>query len=178
MGRCPLHCARFPRGSEAGIEQYEQGVRNAYCTIATTSDANGGCFSNRTSSLLEFLCYLRFSKTTALKIRFQLVTYSPESFATEADHKNLSWQSWGFQERLLSRRIIHFGSRFLFFECNTHIASEDMPRGQPFRQKQWVWERRKRKNLSFKAMLSTQSSIQQLDTGASCTNFEPTDPQH
>lgn len=124
---------------------------NAYCTIATSSDAKGGCFSNRTSSLLDFPCHLRFSKTTALTIRFQQDTYLPESFAKEVDDRNLSWQSWGFQERLLSRRIIHFGPRFLFFECNTHIASEAMPGGQPFRQKLWVWERGKRKNFELQS---------------------------
>jgi hypothetical protein len=124
---------------------------NAYCTIATSANANGGCFSNRTSSLLEFPCYLRFSKNTALTIRSQRDTYSPDSFAKEVDHKNLSSQSWGFQERLLSRRILHFGSKFVFLECNTHIASEAMTAGQPFQERQWIWERRKRKNYQLQS---------------------------
>jgi hypothetical protein len=133
---------------------------NAYCTIATSADANGGCFSNRTSSLLNFPCYLRCSRTKALTVRYQWDTYNPESFAKEVDHKKLSSQSWGFQERLLSRRIIHFGSRFLFFECNTHIVSEAIPGGQPFRQKSGFGNDEKGTTFGFKAMPSTQSSTQ------------------
>jgi hypothetical protein len=116
---------------------------NAHCTIASSEDANGGCFTKRNSSLLDFPCCLRFSKHNALTVRAQGQTHNLESFTKEVDEKNLSWQSWGFQERLLSRRIIHFGPKFLFFECNTHIASQGTSASQPFREKQWLWYRRK-----------------------------------
>ena len=76
-GRCPLHCARFPRGSEAGIEQHGQGVRNAYCTIATSSDANGVCFTNRVSSIREFPCYLRFQRRRHWKSDFNRKPTAP-----------------------------------------------------------------------------------------------------
>ena len=116
---------------------------NAHCTIASSEDANGGCFTKRNSSLLDFPCCLRFSKHNALTVWAQGQTHNLESFTKEVDEKNLSWQSWGFQERLLSRRIIHFGPKFLFFECNTHIASQGTSASQPFREKQWLWYRRK-----------------------------------
>jgi Heterokaryon incompatibility protein (HET) len=114
---------------------------NAHCTIATSSDANSGLFHQRTSSLLDFPCHLRFSKKIAMTIRAKRHTYSSKSFAEEVDRKKLSWQAQGFQERLVSRRILHFGPKFLFFECNTHIASEAMIAGQLFREKLWFWER-------------------------------------
>ncbi|PMD66547.1 HET-domain-containing protein, partial [Hyaloscypha bicolor E] len=116
---------------------------NAHCTIASSEDANGGCFTKRNSSLLDFPCCLQFSKNNALTVRAQGQTHNLKSFTNEVDEKNLSWQSWGFQERLLSRRIIHFGPKFLFFECNTHIASQGTNASQPFREKQWLSNREK-----------------------------------
>ena len=120
---------------------------NAHCTIATFVDADGGCSTKRTSSLLDFPCYLRFSKKKAMTIRANRQAYNSESFAEEVDRNTLNWQAQGFQERLLSRRILHFGPKSRFFECNTHIASEAMTAGQPFREKQWVWEQWKRKKI-------------------------------
>jgi hypothetical protein len=121
----------------------------------------GAASSNRTSSLLKFPCYLRISKTTGLTIRFQRETYSPESSAKEADHKNLSWQSWGFQERLLSRRIIHFGSKFLFFECKHPHRLRSHARWPTIPTKAVrLGTAEKKKTLSFEAMLSTRPSTQ------------------
>jgi hypothetical protein len=50
--------------------------------------------------------------------------YQTIDFTSEVNNSPLSKRSWAFQERLLSRRILHFGSTFLFFECNTFYASE------------------------------------------------------
>jgi hypothetical protein len=37
----------------------------------------------------------------------------------------LSQHSWALQDRLLSPRILHFGTSQLYFECDTHFVSED-----------------------------------------------------
>jgi hypothetical protein len=47
-----------------------------------------------------------------------------DTFSYEVNSSPLSKRSWAFQARLLSRRIVHFGSSLLFFECNTLYASE------------------------------------------------------
>ncbi|KUJ08712.1 uncharacterized protein LY89DRAFT_658401 [Mollisia scopiformis] len=67
---------------------------------------------------------------------------SPSEANEGFDDNNLNWQSRSFQERLLSRRIIHLGPKLLFFECSTHIASEAIPAGQPFRENRGFWQRR------------------------------------
>ncbi|KAF1948421.1 HET-domain-containing protein [Byssothecium circinans] len=98
---------------------------HAYCTISSTgsTDANGGCFHER-SPLQQFPCHLRYSKRAAISIRAKADTYNANSFTSEVDEGPLSERAWAFQERLLSRRIVHFGAKFLFFECGTQFASE------------------------------------------------------
>ncbi|ORY08782.1 heterokaryon incompatibility protein-domain-containing protein [Clohesyomyces aquaticus] len=98
---------------------------HAYCTISSTgsADANGGCFHER-SPLQQFPCHLRYSKRAAISIRAKADAYNANSFTSEVDDGPLSERAWAFQERLLSRRIVHFGAKFLFFECGTQFASE------------------------------------------------------
>ena len=43
----------------------------------------------------------------------------------------LNRRAWVLQERLLARRILHFGSYSLFFECCEHEACETFPKGLP-----------------------------------------------
>ncbi|KAF7960676.1 hypothetical protein EAE96_000350 [Botrytis aclada] len=49
----------------------------------------------------------------------------------EVEKGILSSRAWVCQERLLSRRNLHFGSRQLFWECLDHEASETFPKGIP-----------------------------------------------
>ncbi|KAL4728242.1 hypothetical protein ACLX1H_004984 [Fusarium chlamydosporum] len=41
------------------------------------------------------------------------------------DNEPLTSRGWAMQERLLPRRAVHFGSDQMFFECNSHLLSED-----------------------------------------------------
>ncbi|TGO54289.1 hypothetical protein BOTNAR_0272g00150 [Botryotinia narcissicola] len=51
----------------------------------------------------------------------------------EVEDGILSSRAWVCQERLLSRRNLHFGSRQLYWECLEHEASETFPKGFPQR---------------------------------------------
>lgn len=108
---------------------------HAYCTISVcgSSNADGGCFHKRTRSFQEFPCYLRFSRSKGLMIKATADSFDKDSFSKEVDKSVLSQEAWALQARLLSPRILHFGSRFIYFECNTHVASETVPQGKPYR---------------------------------------------
>ncbi|KAH7093616.1 heterokaryon incompatibility protein-domain-containing protein [Paraphoma chrysanthemicola] len=109
---------------------------HAYCTISAcgSNNADGGCFHERTPSFLDFPCYLRFSKSKGLVIQPTSDSFVEDSFSNEVDKSDLSQHAWALQARLLSPRILHFSARYMFFECNTHIASETSPQGRPFRK--------------------------------------------
>lgn len=121
---------------------------NSYCTIFAHASRNrdGGLFHDRSSSLSDFPCHLRFSKAKALTIRASEDTFNMRSFSTEVDESPLSQDCYALAARLLSHRNLHFGSKFLFFECNTHICSEATPQGIPFRKRATAFRRLMRYN--------------------------------
>ncbi|KAK4450349.1 heterokaryon incompatibility protein-domain-containing protein [Podospora aff. communis PSN243] len=106
---------------------------NAQCTISATASASsqGGCFRDRMGALNY--CKLVTSPTSELRI------YVPEErmsirelFDSRVEVAPLMKRGWVFQERLLSRRIIHFCSDMILFECNTMQATEQDPRGSDY----------------------------------------------
>jgi hypothetical protein len=137
----------------------------AYCTVFAHGSVDGDerLFQNRSSSLTDFPCRLRFSKTEALTIRATKGTFNARSFSTEIDKSLLSQDPWGLHARLLSKCSLHFGATFLFFECSTHICSEATPLGILF-------QKRGKTSLS---VLQAGSHESQLDPGALPTEFNP-----
>ena len=107
----------------------------ASCTISScgSSSSEGGCFHNR-NPLLHFGCTLLSDGKDAVYVKLSETVDESFSFASEVNDSPLSKRSWAFQERLLSRRILHFGSSFLFFECNTSYASERQPKGIKYKR--------------------------------------------
>ncbi|KFA70604.1 hypothetical protein S40285_04681 [Stachybotrys chlorohalonatus IBT 40285] len=97
---------------------------NAYVVFAANraSACDGGCFHTRTP---------RTAFVTEIpgigKVHTQLVSPSDEviggswEFASEP----LSQRAWALQERVLARRVVHYSSRQMYFECNGGMASED-----------------------------------------------------
>jgi hypothetical protein len=140
---------------------------NAYCMISACGslDADGGLFRRRSAGFEEFPCYIRFSKTKALRIKAREQTYDHSSFSVEVDNSPLSQEARAFEARLLSRRILHFGSRFLFFECNTHIASDALPKGQPFLKVE--------RSLLHSLRRSKPDEIAQIDRAAIQSPYNP-----
>ncbi|KAK0728729.1 heterokaryon incompatibility protein-domain-containing protein, partial [Lasiosphaeria miniovina] len=100
----------------------------AYCVIAATASANahGGCLRDRPVPRKER--NLMSSKTRRY---FVPTNAAPVMtlFDTRVEIAPLTRRAWAFQERLLSRRLVHFCSDVVLFECNTIQASEFHPRG-------------------------------------------------
>ncbi|KAL7784570.1 heterokaryon incompatibility domain-containing protein [Trichoderma ceciliae] len=51
--------------------------------------------------------------------------------AVESDEGELNTRGWVLQERILSPRVLHFTKHQIFWECNSLLASEIRPRGEP-----------------------------------------------
>lgn len=57
--------------------------------------------------------------------------FSDHAYQEASIHTPLATRAWAFQEKLLSPRIIYFGSNGLFWECRSIIASQYLPDGFP-----------------------------------------------
>jgi hypothetical protein len=92
---------------------------NAACTVSSTAsaDSSGGCFHHFSpprgtfSIVANDTCGLRIHAPGA-----EIPT--AELFRTRVLDGPVSKRAWVFQERLLSRRIVHFCSDTVFFECD------------------------------------------------------------
>jgi hypothetical protein len=110
---------------------------NAICVISATASetSNGGCFRQRPSPSPTW------SLMASKKTRYFLVTERPSIrtlFQTRVETAPLSRRGWAFQERLLSRRIVHFCSDVVLFECNTIQASEFDHKGSRYEKLPYV----------------------------------------
>jgi hypothetical protein len=96
--------------------------RNARCTVAATGSKGDqeGIFLER---LQQDIINLRYNAANT----FIAATYSEEDVASMIElHKSpLSTRAWTMQERLLSRRTIHFTKSRVIWECCTRAETED-----------------------------------------------------
>ncbi|RMJ10266.1 hypothetical protein CDV36_010103 [Fusarium kuroshium] len=92
--------------------------RNAYCTIAATSapGQDDGFLNPRLRR--KFV-----SINTPAKITVSLCELI-DDFEEEVDGGPLNQRAWAFQERLLSRRIIHFARNQFYWQCGDGIRCE------------------------------------------------------
>lgn len=140
--RCFQHELGSPCNSlsKADWEHESKQMANVYasaeCTISAcgSADSSGGCFRSR-NPLVYFPCHILTEKQAGatgqrgLAVRARRDEFWANTFQTQVDQSPLSGRAWAFQERMLSRRMIHFGTSMIFFECATLFASEQQPTG-------------------------------------------------
>jgi hypothetical protein len=91
----------------------------AVCTIASTGSpsSEGGCFHER-KTLSMRPCEIGVSSLGELLPAWIYIRRDDLSdFRRGVDRAILNTRGWVLQERLLSRRILHFGAEMLYWEC-------------------------------------------------------------
>ncbi|KAJ3563321.1 hypothetical protein NPX13_g8244 [Xylaria arbuscula] len=123
--------------SDWDIEARKMGgvYSGAVLTIASTgsSSSDGGCFHARNTQSLR-----------PVKIGVSSLN-SPDAewifaraddvfdFERNVNLAPLNTRGWVMQERLLSRRILHFGAEMIYWECRRRSASEFNPHGYTYK---------------------------------------------
>jgi len=95
---------------------------SAYCTIAATSavDSKEGFLKRNVSSEYVYV-------QDASGRRFYVCS-NIDDFDNDVENAQLNARAWVMQERVLSRRTIHFSSNQTYFECGEGIYCENFTR--------------------------------------------------
>ncbi|KAH8764432.1 heterokaryon incompatibility protein-domain-containing protein [Hyaloscypha finlandica] len=128
---------------------------NAYCNIAATagSHTQSGCFVERdVNACLPVIVSLAPQFHASLSALYQSISQigSTDSYHSvgfdpgkyichevnlwerEITSSILMRRAWVFQERFLAKRVLHFASSQIFFECHTIQNCEIWPRGMDY----------------------------------------------
>ena len=125
--------------------------QHALCNIAATGagNSNGGLFFSRDPRTLQ-PCKVQLvpeeTNNDHLPIRHAYVMDS-EDWKNRVDMAPLMKRAWVVQERLLAKRVLHFGKDQLLWECQEKAASEVFPRKVP--NVPWPWQ----SNTKFKDII-------------------------
>lgn len=101
---------------------------NSYLTIAAAlaKDTIAGCFSHRAPQKQVRLDYISSEGIRGEILASLLPIFDetmPDIYAEMRDCP-LASRAWALQERLLSRRVLHFGKEQMYFECKQGFMSE------------------------------------------------------
>ncbi|TRX87911.1 hypothetical protein FHL15_011200 [Xylaria flabelliformis] len=93
----------------------------AACVISATAsiNSNGGCFRRQDFSLYDCELHSHGEDRLVVCQKARL----PEIFDKKVELAVLTTRGWTFQERFLAKRVLHFCSGLVIFECNTLVAS-------------------------------------------------------
>ena len=94
---------------------------NAYCTLALHQTLGNPFHQRSTHAHVDF-------NTSKGQLR---VSNHVDDFEAEIDRSELSGRGWVMQERLLSRRSVHFGPDQTYFECGSGIRCQNFARLKP-----------------------------------------------
>ncbi|KAI9694675.1 MAG: hypothetical protein M1822_000291 [Bathelium mastoideum] len=103
--------------------------RNSYCNIAAVNarGASEGLFRDRKPTrLAPSIISASWEGTNQ---RYKVV--QDRFWENELLAEPLYRRAWVFQERMLAPRILHFGGRQVFWQCNSLAACETLPEGLP-----------------------------------------------
>ncbi len=95
----------------------------ACCAIAATrsNSGAGGCFHERNCLRL---CKIGVSSQSVPNANMIYIRRDDVfDFERNIDRSPLNDRAWVFQERLLSRHILHFGSEMIYWECQCRQRS-------------------------------------------------------
>ncbi|OAG09369.1 HET-domain-containing protein [Paraphaeosphaeria sporulosa] len=112
---------------QAEAAQMAQVYGNAFCCLAATwaSDGTQGLYPDRHPRLDQVVT----SWEDAPNFTYIIL---PEYFTGDAiTRAPLNDRAWVYQERTLSKRIIHFAEEQVFWECRRSFACECLPSGLP-----------------------------------------------
>jgi len=95
---------------------------SAYCVIAASSAANS------LEGFLERNVSSRYFQATDTLGRQIYVCEDMDDFENDIDRALLNTRGWVLQERVLSRRTIHFSANHTYFECGKGVCCENLNR--------------------------------------------------
>lgn len=104
---------------------------NAHVVIAANHADNSsqGCFHNRQPRPVTRIVLFRFSENNFEDSTVQALLLFPgdeESWKqVEFLSEPLSRRAWALQEWVLAKRVLHYNTRQMYFECNEGIVGED-----------------------------------------------------
>ena len=108
---------------------YSYGLLNIAAT--GSADGEGGLFRERPSRLplKSTACYISSCWTDHSNSHLLIhAVYLPDRMLLDGP---LLSRGWVLQERIMSKRILHFGGKQLYWECNEHDCCEIYPTGVP-----------------------------------------------
>lgn len=126
--------------------QMDSVYNNSYCNIAAAHSVNceGGLFVTRDPSLIE---ELRVETEWENLKKMKFIVNDPKFWIRRVDDAPLHHRGWVLQERILSRRTVHFGFDQILWECSENDGCETYPQGIPqgiFRRppgwKHWLFQ--------------------------------------
>jgi len=97
---------------------------NAKCVISADAslDSNGGCYYPR--DLFRQQCILTKRGRKLIVARSKISTNLKNFVKAKVDEAPLATRAWTYQERFLSKRILHFCKGGVVFECSKLVASD------------------------------------------------------
>ena len=101
-------------------DRMEDVFASAYCTIAATSaaDSDAGFLARNTSTE-----YIRVQDSAGNEV---CVCTHMDDFKNDVEQAELNKRAWVMQERILSRRTIHFSANQTYWECGEGVYCENL----------------------------------------------------